>query len=61
MINDLVFVGVPADVVIASEISNDKSVRFSGSKGRIVIETIDEGSPCLCDKCRELLLERESD
>lgn len=51
MIGDLVFVGVPIDVIITSGITTENPVQFTATKGQIIIESI-PNSECMCNECR---------
>ena len=59
MINNLVYIGVPLDAVIVSGLTDETPVEISATKGKIVIEAIN--NICLCDECRAKLEAEETE
>lgn len=60
VMNDLVFVGIPRDVVIVSGFTPDTPVQITATDGSILIELVNDNSECICDDCR-INLEIESE
>ncbi len=56
--NNLVFVGLPLDAVIASGLTSHSAVEVTAADGVILIERYDENN-CICDECRAELAESE--
>lgn len=55
VMNNLVFVGIPRDVVIVSGFTPDTPVQITATDGSILIELVTDESACICDECRTRL------
>ena len=53
MINNLVYIGVPLEVILVSGLTDKAPVEISATHGKLVIEAIN--NICLCDECRAKL------
>lgn len=59
--NNLVFVGLPLDAVIASGLTSHSAVEVTAADGVILIERYVEGNcDCICNECRAELAESEA-
>lgn len=57
--NNLIFVGLPLDAIIASGLTSHTAVEVTAADGVILIERYNE-SDCICDECRAELAESEA-
>ncbi len=55
VMNNLVFVGIPRDVVIVSGFTPDTPVQITATDGSILIELVTDENECICDECRTRL------